>query len=88
MPDVVESKKQAAQPAPKIKTEPPASTNGEEATPGEIGKKLNNWAVLSQLAYQGMTRKINGVWFSTHTSEWPRYYIVSLCSQPTILIVT
>lgn len=29
MPDVVESKKQAAQPAPKIKTEP-ASTNGEE----------------------------------------------------------
>lgn len=38
MPDVVESKKQAAQPAPKIKTEP-ASTNGEEAaTPAEIGK--------------------------------------------------
>ncbi|XP_011434775.1 F-box-like/WD repeat-containing protein TBL1XR1 [Crassostrea angulata] len=35
MPDVVESKKQAAQPAPKIKTEP-ASTNGEEATPAEI----------------------------------------------------
>lgn len=37
MPDVVESKKQAAQPAPKIKTEP-ASTNGEEVTPAEIGK--------------------------------------------------
>lgn len=39
MPDVVESKKQAAQPAPKIKTEP-ASTNGEETTPGEISKPL------------------------------------------------